>query len=336
MKRAVLPHDPALPGLAEALEPGAMTRRLVTLCSHLEGEPSGAGSWRVAEINILKYKPGHRCALGYTLDGSGARWRLFAKTYSSKRGRRIEKAMGTIAAAIPREVLLVPRPVGYLPDLRLLVTEYLKGISLTWSLHEERSEIPARRAALAISVLHDCDASLDRHWTASREVANTGNWLARSAAGSLACSERAGALLEVLRRGAMLLPATSERPIHRDFCAEQVWDCEGRTALLDLDDAQFGDGALDVGNFLGHLKLRSLQFPWLARSCERMRPVFQEEYARQRTSHAGMEKFSERVGFYEAATLLRLSGVYSLRDRWAHFLPQALLESCEAVLDACS
>jgi len=335
MRRAVLQNDAALPALAAALEPEAMTRRLAPLVSRLQRrESAGVENWRVVEIDILKYKPGHRCALGYTLDGPGARQRLFAKAYTSERGQRIEETMGMIAAAIPREALLIPVPVSYLPDLKLLVTEYLRGIPLSWFLHEERFDIPARRAAFAIAVLHRCNAPLGRRWTASQEVANTGSWLARSPAGSLACSGRAEVLLDALRRGARLLDEAPEKVVHRDFYPEQVWDCKGRTALLDLDDAQLGDGAVDVGNFLAHLRLRSLQFPRLTQDLERMRPVFQEEYARQQTDHADMKGFSKRVGFYEAATLLRLSSVYSLRERWAHFLPQALLDSCEAVLDA--
>ena len=333
MKSAVLPHDPALPGLSEALDPDAMTRRLAPLASRAAVRRPGEGGWRVVEIDILKHKPGQRCALGYTLDGPGARHRFFAKAYSSQRGKGIERTMAMIAAAIPREALLVPRPAGYLPDLRLLVAEYLKG-TLAWFLHEEESEVPAQRAATAISALHGCDAPLGRRWNAIRETANTGDWLSGSRAGGRGPSRRAAALLKELQNRAMLLPEGLERPGHRDFYAEQVWDCEGRTALLDLDDAQLGDGALDVGNYLAHLKLRSLQFPNLARSCERMRPVFLEEYARKRAGDAGMESFSGRVKFYEAATLLRLSGVYGVRDRWAHFLPQALLDSCEAVLDA--
>jgi len=336
MKRgALLLQDPALPGLAEALEPEAMTPRLAPLATLWEGRKSTpGGSWRVADIKVLKHKPGRRCALGYMLDGPGGRRCLFAKAFSGERGPGIEEVMQEIAAAIPEEALVVPRPLGYLPDLRLLVTEYVEGTPLATSLHEGKSDVAARRIASALALLHGCAASLAGRWSASREVANTGGWLDRSPAGSRVSTGRAAALLERLGRRATLLPEAPEGPVHRDFYAEQVWDCGSRSALLDLDDARFGDPALDVGNFVAHLKLRSLQFPRLAPACERGRPSFLEEYERQRAGSAGVESLRERATFYEAASLLRLSGVYSLRDRWARFLPEALLDSCEAALDA--
>ncbi len=334
MKGANLLRDPALPGLAQALQPQAMTSRLAPLASLLEGEDSASPEgWQVVEVEILKHTPGRRCALGYTLLGPRGRRRLFGKILSGGRGTRIFKIMDEIAVAIPRDLLLIPRPVGHLPDLRLLVTEYLDGEPLAPPLYGKKPQAAARRMAGVLATLHGCAAPLVRSWSARRELANTVEWLARSPLGAPPSSGRAKAVLQTLERRAALLPEVQEKPVHRDFYAEQVWDCHGRSALLDLDDARLGDPALDVGNFLAHLKLRSLQFPSAASGCERGRPAFLEEYESRRVRAADEEGFRQRVAFYEAASLLRLSGVYSLRERWADRLPWMLLDSCEAGLN---
>jgi len=335
MRGAILLSDPALPGLAEALDPEAMTPRLARFIPLLRGEESTVPEpWRVVEVEILKHTPGRRCALGYTLDGPGLKRRLFGKVFSGERGPEILETMGRIAAAIPRQVLLIPRPVGHLPDLRLLVTEYLDGTPLAPSLYQGTTEAPARRIATALATLHGCEARLLRRWSAQQEWANTGERFARSPLTAGPCSGRVEGLLRRLSPGAARLPEVPEIPVHRDFYAEQVRDCGGQSALLDLDDARLGDPALDIGNFLAHLKLRSLQFAELVRGCERGRPVFLEEYEQRRAGAADMETFRQRVAFYEATSLLRLAGVYSRRDRWADRLPEMLLNSCEAMLDA--
>jgi len=335
MTRAIHLSDPALPGLAEALDPEAMTPRLSRLAPLLHGEePTVPSPWRVVEVDILKHTPGRRCALGYTLDGPVTRRRLFGKILSGERGPDILETMGRIAAAIPREVLLIPRPVGHLPDLRLLVTEYLEGTPLATPVYRGTSEAAARRMAAALATLHGCKARLDRRWSAQQETANTEEWLGRSPIGAAACPGRAAGLLRTLSRRAALLPEVPESPVHRDFYPEQVRDCGDRSALLDLDDARLGDPALDMGNFLAHLRLRSLQFADAAPGCELGRPVFLAEYARRRAGASGMETLPRRVAFYEAASLLRLAGVYSRRDRWTDRIPGVLLDSCEAALDA--
>ncbi len=102
--------------------------------------------------------------------------------------------------------------------------------------------------------------------------------------------------------------------------------------MLDLDDACNGDPAVDLGNFLAHLKLRQLQFPDRTRGCERARGVFLEEYKRHRPAGIEPGSLPKRIRFYEATSLLRLSGVYAQRERWAKTVPSLLLDACDAIL----
>jgi len=323
----VAPFDPAIPGLSVAFDRKAMALRLAPLAARVAAQPCPTpDGWRIEAVEILKHKPGRRCALGYVLTGPSGPVRLFAKAFCGERGAAILETMSRLAAAIPAECLLVPKPIGYLPDLRLLVTEFLEGIPLASALYEGRSNEPVSRMAAALRAMHDSDVTLARRWSASHELSDTGRWVDGLAARDPAMHTIAQQLHSTLSSRAPRLPASPLQPIHRDYYAEQVLDCSGRTALLDLDDARLGDPALDLGNFLAHLTLRSLQFPHLARGCAAARALLMEAYR-----SAGAKKdetLDERVSFYEAASLLRLSGVYAERERWARVMPSRLLDAC--------
>jgi len=322
--------DPALPGLGTALDPSSMSSRLRELLES-QTTPSPHG-WRVVGVDVVKHKLGRRCSLAYTVEGPSGRGRLFAKTFKNDRGASIFVNMAKFAQAIAQKELVVPRPLGYLPDIKLLVTEFLEGQSMAVALYEGRSEEPARRMATAIAVLHGCGVACARKWNPAKEIRNTAEWVTGLYGRSPAAPGRGRVLLQALESWSGLLPSDPETPVHRDFYPEQIWDCGCATALLDLDDTRSGDPAMDLGNFLAHLRLRPMQFPETARGCERARPAFLDEYLRLRPDQEEDRSFQERVRFYEATALLRLSGVYGARDHWAKVLPSRLLDACESVM----
>ncbi len=315
--------DPALPALDVALDRNAVAPVLAALL----GEEGGDGL-RVLSADIVKHKRGRRCAIVYSLERRGGPIRLFAKVFGGDRGASVLTTMARVSEAVGGGELRVPRPVGYDPSLRLLVTEFLEGTSLAVALYRGLSDLPAIRMAASIAALHAAQASLPRRWTAQKEVRNTAEWIAGLTGRGGKPGGRALELLGWLERETARLPEAADTVVHRDFYADQVHDCGGATAILDLDDARRGDPAVDVGNFLAHLALRCLQFPETSSSCARARAPFLDAYCGRREGALG-DGFERRIRFYEAASLLRLSGVYAARPRWSRSLPQALLHACE-------
>ena len=102
-------------------------------------------------------------------------------------------------------------------------------------------------------------------------------------------------------------------------------DLDGTTVLLDLDDARAGDPAVDVGNFVAHLRLRTMQYPDY-RESSAGRHAFLDEYKQRANREIVEESFDERARFYEATTLLRLSGVYAPRQQWGQTIPPRVLD----------
>lgn len=331
-----LVSDPRLAGLAAALDVSAMTARLAPLLAGgITGEPAPPGGWQVTAVEVLKHKAGRRCSLAYFLEGAGGRRvKLFAKVFAGERGASIVQNMSTLARAIPRDRLIIPRPLGYLPGIKLMVTEFVEGEPLASALYRGDTAAAARRMAAALGVLHGSDCPFARGWSAHRELANTGEWLSGLFRSHPELAGIARGLLERLARRIDLHREPAPTPVHRDFYAEQMWDCAGRNALLDLDDVRSGDPALDAGNFLAHLSLRAAQFPEVGDACRRARPAFLDEYAARRAGAEGAESFAGRLAFYESASLLRLAAVYAGRERWTETLPAILVGACQARIRA--
>ncbi|HEU4436262.1 MAG TPA: phosphotransferase, partial [candidate division Zixibacteria bacterium] len=128
-------------------------------------------------------------------------------------------------------------------------------------------------------------------------------------------------------------PAVAEKEtvlVHRDFYDKQLLVGANRITLLDTDTLALGDPAVDVGNFLAHLVLRGKQNALSEKTTGEARANFLEAY--RSGQQVGMsEAFQKRTVWWEAATLLRLACLYSLRPRWKK-LALPLLEQSEKTL----
>ena len=319
--------DPALPGLAAALDAGVMTPKLAELLRvHCQAAP-----YRVIGVELLKHKPGRRCSLAYAIEGPTGRERVFAKTFKNDRGASVLETMELVSRAASGSPLIVPRPLGYLAELKMLVTTFIDGKPLAREMYDGSHEA-ARRMATALAALHRLPVACSGRWDADDELRNTLRWV--DGPGFSNGSVRAGLRRQVrfLQHWVRSVGVSEAHPVHRDFYPEQLLDTGRSVALIDLDDTRMGDPAVDVGNFLAHLTLRSLQFPHTTRACREARRVFLTAYE-ARGGWPVDRRRDRRVRFYETASLVRLAGVYNRRERWARLLPPRLLEASDAVIN---
>lgn len=111
--------------------------------------------------------------------------------------------------------------------------------------------------------------------------------------------------------------------VHRDFHDKQlIIDGDGGT-LIDLDLAAAGPPALDPGNIIAHLRLRSLKgakLPWHEIALEISRGLSTDRVDRG------------ELRIWTAATLMRLSLIYARRRREPGLI-DALLDSTEEALE---
>lgn len=323
MRSSALPCrvDMSLAGLGPALDPLAVGRQLIAAGVL---DPTS----RVVGVQILKHKPGKRCSFAYAIDRNGSRERLFAKTFRRRRAERSFLRHSRIFEATHGSPdLYVPRPLAHLPELKLLVTEFIDGRAGGEALYDRGGRLFAEKSARAIRAVHRAVVALDADWTSADELSATERQLGHLGREDAALARR---LIDSLAR---LAPQASPSvAIHRDFYPEQLLESNGRAALIDLDDVRNGDPAVDVGNYLAHLRLRALQRPRRQRACALARVAFLDTYLGELAPDANDAALQARLHFYEATSLTRLAGLYAGREQSAEALPAALLRAARGVL----
>jgi Ser/Thr protein kinase RdoA (MazF antagonist) len=304
------PHriDPALPQLA-------VLRDRVLVGEALErvyDEPV-----EVSDLAIVRHKVGRRCTFRYDVLVGRARRpeRLFAKTFASERGPRVHGVLSAIAAARACGDAAVPEPVTYLRPLRLLLQREVPGVPIRPRLLAGDREI-ALAIADVLAALHRSPVELDRVHELADELAI----LRRRMERRVGDRPRARRCLARVEAAAPTRLTWRRRPVHRDFYHDQLLVHDGRLAVLDFDDAAMSEPAVDVANFLAHLRLLALEEPARADAVRAVARAFRE---RSHELDAGLDP--ALVLLLESATLLRLACIHE------RFAP-GLLDDAEALI----
>jgi Phosphotransferase enzyme family len=283
----VYPVDLDLPGLVEAAAPEVMRERL--------GDALAEGALLEVAPELVRYKPRRRAVLRMRLEG-GRRQAVYAKVRADERGALIHRSAVVLAAAgVP-----LAEPLGYLPDLRLMLASEVAGTRLRELRGSQRFAAAMEPAAEVLARLHACRLP---------DLATSGDAEAgelRSAAGTIAAllprmSTRVERLADRLidRLAAADVPTGT---IHGSFHDDQVLVSDGAMTLVDLDSVQRGPLLADVGHFLSYLS---------ADGAEAAREAFLAAYARQAATGSA-------VLLFEASSLLRWSTLpfRELRPDW--------------------
>jgi len=314
--------DIDLDGLDLALDPA----RLQPVLDEALG---GESPVRILGIHLLKHRPRRRCSLAVDVEANGRRRRLFVKVFRHARAGRVERAMRHLRRALSRtETTRVPRPLHAKRSPNILITEFVEGAAVAPYLYSMRPAETAGKVARSLADLHASGVELPRVWRVEDELANTRRWVAQVPDDLRDSARRLLSELQTLAP-----PDVRPMPIHRDFYPEQLLTSGRHCYLLDLDDARMGDGAVDAGNFLAHLRLRSFEDRGRRGACVRAANAFRRMYLEARSRDMDL---SRRVDFYEVATLLRLAGFYSSRGEQNPQLPMVLLNVARARLDRLS
>ncbi|MGB0383542.1 MAG: glycosyltransferase [Ardenticatenaceae bacterium] len=292
---------------------------------------------QIVQIEVLKYKPGRRCVLGYEYEagqnGHSTRQRVIGKVFRDERGLRLHQLQDGLWSngfgPNAPDRIHVPRSLGYVPKMRMQVQEYAPGETLDALIKSAKSKIRdldlMPRTAQGIAKLHDenpakfsdpSHMAKMRSYLLADEIKNLHHFtqkLATSRPESLSDAIRLrNALLEWAEQ---LPPLPAGRPIHRDFYYSQLLFHENRVTLIDFDLFALGDPAIDVANFAAHLTFLGMELWGDPNALSEDAHLFLESYARYRPVDSA---FWERVAFYRAATFFRLLNVVASRPRLAH------------------
>jgi hypothetical protein len=285
--------------------------RSVLDVDHLEGvlrasgtaEAAGISGGRVERAFLLSFQSGSRALVGLELAGDeGVAKMLLAKHFARPaHARRVHLTMQTLSDGAFRgdRLLGVPRPLGLVDELGLVVYEPVAGRHLDELLFDSDAEAAVRGPARWLARLHCSELQLARQFDLDNEVSNLRVWAElvdrEFPAGA---ADRAGALARELRSAAPTLPLEDRTPIHKDLHYGHVLVGE-RVCVIDFDEMRLGDPSFDVAHFCGYLRLLAIRRD---RSVAYLERAFLNEYTRL----TGWTK-DERFTFFVVYTCIKIA-----------------------------
>lgn len=234
------PHDPALPGLARALD----ADRVGDLFGDL-----GLRAGR-AKLHVRAYRPGRRAVV----EASNASGRLFMKVVRPHRVEGLHDTHRLVAEALP-----IPDSLGWTDD-GILVMPAIEGSTLRDRLRNPGGAAPSPDALIDLldslpDELVERGRPRDRHHGLAHHVS-----VIRATVPELADE------VETLAR--RIFDADDERPVelvavHGDLYESQLIVSERGSVrgLLDVDTAGPGERVDDLANFCAHLSVLATTLP---------------------------------------------------------------------------
>jgi len=309
------------PDLAEPLLAGRLP-------AFARGDPEQLQS--VENIEILKYKPARRCVLAYELIGLArqdqrpTRHQVIGKVFRDERGRRLFHVQQQLwlngFGPDASDGIHVPRPLAYVPEMRMLVQERAPGATLNKLVADTNLKPLIPRCAEGLAKLHNHVAvdgfNGSKTYLLADELDSLDRFTNNLAEVRPQSVPEVTVLLDALRAWAEKLPPLpAATPVHRDFYYSQVLFDGPRLTLIDFDLFAMGDPAIDVANFAAHLHFLGLQYLGRLDALSGEAVRFVSAYARLRLVDGD---FLQRFAFYQAATFFRLMKVIASRPGLAH------------------
>jgi aminoglycoside phosphotransferase (APT) family kinase protein len=308
--------------LAEALDPDAMRDRLAPLLP----EPGSPDSVRdsayvqgdaIATAEILTHRPGRRSTIRYAHDGGAPT--LIGKLYADlARGRRAHGVMRWLweHRHAGSSELGVPRPLGWLPDLGMLVYVPVDGRGLGELLRRpqdgSRAADALDRTADWLGELHRRRVPLDRMFEPERELATVRGWATAIGDRYPDLGDLGAGIVTRLEERAPDLDVRSAVPIHKDFRHDHVF-VDDAIRVIDFDEVRLGDSAFDLGHFCAYLRVMERPHDGDHRQVAWLQDRFLNAYRR-----ATGWKWDDRLSSFIAYGCLKIAWQLAVRSYPAH------------------
>lgn len=223
-----VPHDPALPGLARALDPTSIAGLLSDL-----GLPASG-----VQTRLRAYRPGRRAVVEARSDGAS----IFLKLVPPAAAAGLHQTHRDLATRLP-----VPDSLGFSPELGLVALEAIPGVTLRRALGDPGAALPSPDEVVSIGYRMP---ESDRPARSPLERLGGVVDLLRQIV-----PEESGALDELVEMiGGESRPA--DTPVHGDLHEGQVLVGGGRIrGVLDVDTHGRGREGDDAATMLGHLSV---------------------------------------------------------------------------------
>lgn len=324
--------DPEMPFLAAALDPVSVAKEFERCVA---GKLGTQEEIALSFIQVLRYRPGRRCLIGYEVTATGENRNKTCHSLVGKvRARGLDKQTWQLNRALHKngfaqgnsDGIEVPEPVGIIPAFKMWLQQRVDGHPSWTALTGSDGSNTAQRIAAAIHKLHSANIPVKRTHTMKDELHVLEKALTNVMDEQPQWRSRLERILAASRRLAGNTESTESAGIHRDFYHEQVLIQDNRLYLLDLDLYCMGDPALDIGNFIAHLQEQSLRLKDNANALDDIVQTLAGHY-QQLAGH----DLAEAIECYRILTLVRHITI-SQRINERRKYTSSLIELCEQQL----
>jgi ABC-type multidrug transport system fused ATPase/permease subunit len=310
------PIDAELPALIAATDPAQMSHLLGVTLSDALGERVPITE---CVVDLASYPRGHRCLLRYDLTGPAKNRQVYGKMGGN--GSTLEpQVMDALRAGLagpdgPR----IPRPLGLVPDLDLVLLEAIPGrpevgrLLVAHARGTANGEVAAaiESCARIAARVHTSDIAFGKPRTLYDEVASLHPGLDAMRRMTPALGERVGDSIDGALAVAAEYQGLPQRLSHGDYTHNQVVFDQDGCGLLDFDDVCLAEPALDLGRFRAYLRVAARKAALAAERTDdpggELCRSFMAAYIRAAAVPEGDRANLEgRTAAYEAVTLARI------------------------------
>lgn len=323
--------DSEIATLQEVLNPAALSSQLNAL-------PECGVSWgsvHDASVRPLKWHKGRRCTLEISLQTDNGPCQLIAKVHAKDRldvhQQMDEMWRGQFGQ---HSRFSIPRPVAYVPALRLHLEEKLAGRNVKAVLlagdQKEQTEA-AERSALWLAHFHKWAPRSGQPSRPDSELTRMERWARRFRELGGTLSTNAQLLFERLAAAFSKLGQAELCGGHGSFSPDHVFLVGDRVLTIDWDGFDAGDPTRDAARFVVAMHRLAVGRMGSANALELPARLFLSAYTRIRGS-----AILPRLPYFRAAACLRLAkyGAFHHRvSRWEEKVAAMLLEGLR-VLEA--
>jgi thiamine kinase-like enzyme len=305
------PYDPSMPGLSLADDPARVAGVLLGL--H-DLEDMRAAAHKIG-IQRVRYLPEVGAILRYTIDVGGAPMVIYGKVQPGRRGLRtngVVEGLWRASAKYPG-YLKLPRPLGYIEEMGMLIEEGIRGKPLSSRRTSTEFMFLPEAAAEALAVIHEARVENDERITIQAEldrldqVAEKFKYVHPD--GYFLLND----LLNHLRERVQKTPEEDWLPTHGDFKYDQFMVHNDEYTVLDFDYYATAETSYDLGKFCAYL-VPSRPRDWMdSVAVEEARVRFIRRY-RELRPHATLQRFAA----YEALqfALRAMSAMWMQKPGW--------------------
>ena len=295
--------DGRLPWLTQATDMNHMQR----LFSELPGFGEQA---TLLEIFPVRYTPGLRCVIRYTVQTPSGHKIFYGKSFAGNAERLMQTIMDLHHASQENpDMPLISSPVAIWPALEMILQAAVpNGIEFTHFIYDQRYDAAIReswmvKAGRALGVFHNNSTAPSETKTIYDDLRDLQEYTVIIANVMPDLAVKYEEAIQHINTEVSQFQEPKAMVSHGTMRTDQFLLQGDRLAMIDLDSYCWANPARDLGNFLAYLCWKAIRQPEHARFVERAGRAFLEGYL---SVHDDINE--KWLSVYQAASLLKIAG----------------------------